>query len=181
MKKIISFLLILLIIFSIINIQKINASEPIFIIENVSITNKSSGVEVTINDFGINSIDVNTTYHHINDYVEYKIVFKNTSDNEYKLAIIDDNHSSNYVTYEYSYDNNKKLNKNDTIEVVLKTTYKTEVNNISERNELSNVLLNLSLENVDGEIILNNPNTKDSLYIYIRVTIHSYIYIKLKS
>jgi len=83
-------------------------------VEDVSVKAKSDNtVEMSDVEFKDNKLNVNLKMFDVGDYIEYKILFKNTSSEEYyfdsKLLNID----STYFDYSVSYpDNSNKIEAN---------------------------------------------------------------------
>lgn len=149
---------------------KASANQTIFKLTSVSINEKSADVITTIDDFDSDDINLNVEFHRIDDYIVYKLVLKNTSDNDYTLKTISDNNSNSYISYEYDKHENEVIKSGDSLEILLKAIYKNEQTDITNRNQIENFKLLFSFENedgvpVDGNIDIN-PKTGDNIYIY---------------
>ena len=129
MKRYISFLLVLLL--SLILIPNVNAKEcednKVCIISS-SVEERTGGTQLnsdpTIEDL---TLGFDVTLIKLNDYVKYNLVIQNNTDEDYYLNVENFN-KSNYVTYGYSFSDNKntiKANSTKTVYVTIK--YNTEV------------------------------------------------------
>ena len=136
------------------------SSNPFKLIE-ASITNRSAGVTGDIKHYDNGEIDGDIVYHHLNDSVTYKLVFKNTSNKELTILSISDNNTNKNVVYDYDKYENKKINADETIELIVKTTYTNEETNISNRNQSSSVKFSINYLGEEKENI--NPKTFDNI------------------
>lgn len=169
-KRIVVFSLIFCILVSIFNIGKVLADEPKFILSDASIVDKSDGIESTITSFNSDSLNTNTTFHKLNDYVQFKLTIKNTSSFKYKLKLVNDNSENNYIDYEYDYNQDEVLAPNKTIDIYIKAIYKNELDDANTRNQRDEFIISLILEdeegNIDNESIIVNPNTNSDITFY---------------
>ena len=108
-KKIISLIFIIMLVFSVMKIGKIYAENDKIALTNASIEEKTDETESTINNFTKNSVVVNTVYHKLNGYVIYKLTIKNNSDKELTLKTINDTSTNSYIKYEYEKNPNEKI------------------------------------------------------------------------
>ena len=188
-KRLMTMSLVICMFFSILGIGKVLASEPILSLSNVTIEEKSDGVEATLLSFDSAEIKTDVYFHNINDYVIYKLTIKNNSSDDYKLTLINDNNGSSNIDYEYTYTSGETIAANSTIDITVKAIYKTEVTDLTKRVQNQEFTISVITEDEDGNIVDNditvNPGTWDNITIYITTLIIStgclvLIYIKNK-
>lgn len=176
-KKITIISLIICIFVSLFNIGKVLAEEPKFILTDASISDKSDGVEATITSFDSESIVTESTYHKLNDYVDYQLTIKNNDSNKYKLISVSDNSSNDYLDYEYNYNKDEYISPNNTIKVNMKSIYENELEDLNNREQTDEFIISLVFEdeegNIDNRTIIVNPDTHTiggvSIYTYILI------------
>ena len=122
-------------------------------------------------------IKVNLKMMEVNDSIEYKLVIKNDSNEDYELDKNSFDANSDYIEYTLkSNDENLVVKAGKTKEVYLKVQYKNEVPNASfnegKFNDNKSYVLNLS----NGQTIavpdtIKNPKTGDSLIMLILICI----------
>lgn len=183
MKKYIKVFLISIFIF-LIGILNVSAEENIELI-SVELQEKSPYVEINEEvSLDGNKIISNVNFFDEGDYVIYKFKIKNNDDKDYKIDEIFDNNDSEYLSFEYTYD--EEIGAKEEKEVLLKVTYKailpydatlTPTNEFNAVNEIS-VSIKLSEEVI-------NPSTFDKAHIYLVLEIVAVcglliIFIKLK-
>ena len=177
--KLIFFIFIFIFLFSIFGINKALASEPRFKLIDAVIVEKSANVDATIDNFDNNELNTNITFHNLDEFVKFKLTIKNTSDKDYKVKLISDDNSNNYITYTYDDYDNQTIQKDSTLDIVLTATYKNELLDINYREQENR--FNLSFEfideegNVVTEDIIVNPKTHDNINLYIASAIISFI------
>ena len=176
-KKITIFLLFISVFISLFSIVKVFAEGDKFKISDVSIDSKSQGVDASILSFDDDELNTSITFHNIDEYVTFKLLIKNISSDTYKLKIVSDNSSNNYVDYEYQYDENTSLSPNDTTEVLLKAVYKTELTDLTIRNQNEEFKITFVLEDENGNISTDdiNVNTGDNVLLYVNSLIISVV------
>ena len=79
----------------------VNAVPNPFKITDASITDFSSGVDVTIGGFEDTKINSTATFYHVNDQVTYAITLSNTSEKDYTINTITDDNENPYLSYSY--------------------------------------------------------------------------------
>ena len=183
MKKYIKVFLISIFIF-LVGILNVYAEENIELI-SVELQEKSPYVEINEEvSLDGNKIISNVNFFDEGDYVIYKFKIKNNDDKDYKIDEIFDNNDSEYLSFEYTYD--EEIGAKEEKEVLLKVTYKailpydatlTPTNEFNAVNEIS-VSIKLSEEVI-------NPSTFDKAHIYLVLEIVAVcglliIFIKLK-
>ena len=134
-----------------------------------------------------NTIKVNLKMLEVNDSIEYKLVLKNESSEDYELDKNSFNLDSDYIEYTLNTnDNNLIVKSGSSKEVYLKVQYKNEVPETSytdgKYNDNENLTLNLS--NAETNTIVN-PKTGEINYILILIVvicigIIAYLVIKKK-
>ena len=176
-KKVTILLLIICIFVSLFNIGKVLAEEPSFTLTDASIISKSDGVEASIDSFDGETLDIESTFHKLEDFVTYKLTIKNNTDTKYKLILVSDNSGNNYLDYEYEYDKDQSVSPNNTIDVNMKSIYKNELDDINNRNQKDEFIITFVFEddegNIDDGTIIINPDTHTiagiSIWNYILV------------
>lgn len=146
-----------------------------FKIEDAIILEKSELVDGNISSFDNDTIINDVTFHKLDDYVTYKIVIKNKTNDDLMInSIVDDNNNS-YIVYEYDKHENYNVKGNKSFEFLVKAIYKNELTDTTLRNQTSkvNFTLNYIKNNKEVEQRLSlNPNTKDNIHIsFIALTI----------
>ena len=178
-KKIITFVLVLCTMFSIFKIGNVSASEPTFLLTDVMIDEKSENTEAEVVNYDNESFKVDETFHKVNDYIIYKLTIKNTSNNNYKLKLINDNLGSSNLEYTYDYTEGDVISANSTIEIPVKVTYKKGITDLSKRDQSGEIKIQLFVEDEDGNIVdedvLVNPKTGDNIGTYVTTLIISLI------
>ncbi len=104
--------IILLVLFlSFIFIPNVFAEENVSI-ESVMLDSKSENTEIT-NEGTYEGLSINfdIKFNEVNDYAKYKIVINNQSDEDYEIGTDNKFSESNYITYEYSFDNDDNILK----------------------------------------------------------------------
>ena len=100
MKRIINYLVIIFILFMF--IPSVNAKGVT--IDSVEVDSKSNGAKIledaTVEDL---SISFNVNFVEKNDFIKYKIVINNSTDENYIIS--ESKNSSDYIEYIYEYDN----------------------------------------------------------------------------
>ena len=164
MKKIL-FILFLLIPFF------VYAEEDI-VVESITLDSKSK--DAIINEEPIiegNSININADLFYVDDFVKYKVVIKNDTDNDYNISINDNNNE--YVNYKLESNDGDIIGSKSKKEYYLTITYKKSVdkelfiNNIYNSNNSIKLDLIEKEEDIVNEII--NPNTSIGSYILIMI------------
>lgn len=108
MKKIILLLIMILTVLFIPNVYAENVS-----IESITLDSKSDSVE-ELNEVKYSNLKINfdIKFVHKDDYIKYKIVINNPTDEDYE--ILDNNNKiSEYITYEFSFDDNNRIIENN--------------------------------------------------------------------
>lgn len=174
-----SFILILFVtlVISIIGITKSLAAEIAFKLTNVEIKDKSETVNAEIIDYDSDDININSTFHKVDDFVSYKLVIKNTTSKDYKIKNIAVNNTNPYLEYTYDTLENKNVKPNEELEIVVKATYKNEVEDINKRdsNETFKLIIDYADEsdNSETENITINPRTNDKIMVFVLLGIIS--------
>ena len=142
-------------------------------IESIEISSKTDNViEKSKPEINGKNINLNLKMKDIGDTIEYKMVFKNNSKEDYELDKTSLSASSDYI--EYIFNTNDKSNiikSGEEKEVLLKVQYKNEVSDDSFvngiYNDSKNLLVNLSAGERDIPNPIKNPNTSIQSYLLI--------------
>ncbi len=158
MKKIL-FILFLLIPFF------VYAEEDI-VVESITLDSKSKDAiineEANVDNNSIN-LDVNLFY--VDDFVKYKIVINNNTDNDYNLNINDN--SNEYLDYKFESSNgDNSISKHSNKEYYLTITYKKSVD---KELFINNVYNSHNSIKVDLLVKEENPNTSIDSYIIVMI------------
>ena len=170
-KNILVVLLAVISVCSFLKVGSVLAGEKVFKLTNAEIEEKSSTVEATIDGFDDAVVNSKAVFHKVDDYIIYKITIKNTSNSEYELKSIDSDRTNQYLTYEYTYDDTK-LEPSSTMDILIKVTYKNEVENVANRKQDNDIKLTFTFEGEDGETVETytiNPKTHDNLLKYVTI------------
>ena len=163
-------LLFLISIFSLFKAINVLAGEKVIKLTDAQVTDKSSTTQALIESFSDEVVNSKTTFYKLDDYVVYKLTIKNTSNKDYTLVSVSDNNQDANLSYEYTYDANSNFAANSTKDITLKISYKSELTDISKRDQDNDVRITISLNNEDGdseEEIIINPQTNDSIMLYV--------------
>ena len=185
MKKIIISLLVLILIPFMVNAK---GCEPDKItIQSVTINNKTENVsEKTIPSIKDKTINIGLNMSEVGDSIEYRMIVKNDSNEDYLLDKRTISNNSDYIDYTLeTRDKTNIIKAKDQKEVYLRVEYKNKVaSNLFENgvyNDNKNLKVNLSTD--DSNNILN-PKTGISLIVIILLLIGIgaiiYLFIKIK-
>lgn len=170
-KVLFTLILIICLTFSIFGIGRVLASEPVLMLSNVTIEEKSEGVEATLLSFNDDEVKTDIIFHKVDDFVIYRLTIKNTSSDNYKLMLINDNNGSNNIEYVYDYTAGEEIGANSSVDIYVKAIYKTEVTDLSKRVQNQEFKISLITEDEDGNIVDNdvivNPSTGDNIIFYV--------------
>ena len=159
-------------------------------ISSITVESKSDNVE-EIEEASVNGkiINLNLSMSEVGDDIEYKIIVKNDSNEDYELDTNSFNISSDYIDYTLkSNDNSNIVNSNSSKTVYLKVEYKNEVpEEAFESGTYSDnktMTVNLSTSDIiNVPDTLKNPNTRVQSYVltlFIILLISITIYVLLK-
>ena len=148
-KKFSVIFLLILIVFSVFNIGRVIANSNSFKLLDVSIGEKSDGVEAEVINHDNDDAKVNVIFHKLNDFVIYKLKVKNIGKKDYDIDTIFNDESNPYVTYEYDKHEDETFAKNTTKEFTVKAIYTNEVTDLSKRDQLSDYNLTIGLEQIE--------------------------------
>ena len=170
MKKQLLVLLLILLIPFVVNAETCDTNK--ISISSITIKEKNGEVEelesATANGKNIN---LNLSMLNVGDNIEYKVVIKNESNEDYKLDINDFNISSDFINYSISSDDNSNIVKANSSETIyLKVEYKNEVPEekyeSGKFNDNKNLTFNLSSDNTNSiQELIRNPITSSNYYI----------------
>lgn len=177
-KKILSLFLIITFVFSAFGIIKATADTTAFTLTDATVKEKSDKVE---SDISVSNGNVtnNLTFHKLNDYIVYKLTFKNNDTKDYVIKSISDNNSNEHIKYEYDQYTNETIKAGETKDILVKVTYVKEVTDINKRNTTDPVKLSFEIEDTDGNKVVSNvtvnPKTNDGIAVYIGIAAVSVI------
>ena len=161
-KKLILCLLFLLCLFS---FRTTHAKNSSIEVTNISIVDKSGDVLVSTPSFSDDEINANITFNKLNDSVTFELDLKNVGKEDFFVEKIEDNNKNDNISIEYSHD--KKIDKDSTSKIQAKILYKKQLINQEEININDfEIIITLSSNGVPDSIIIN-PQTGDSISIYI--------------
>ena len=183
MKKYLK-LIILLIIFIPILVNAETCDNNKISISSITLDSKSNNVEEISNATASGkNINLNISMSNVGDNIEYKIVVKNDSNEDYELDKKSLNLNTDYINYSFETDDSSNIVKaNSYKNVTLRVEYKTEVpENQFENgsyNDKNNLVVQLSSNNT-----IKNPNTgvqSHILLVLIILLLSVSIYVLLK-
>ena len=161
-------------------------------ISSITIEDKSDNVE-EIDEASASgkNINLNLSMSEVGDNIEYKIIVKNDSNEDYELDKSSLNINSDYIDYTLESDDNSNIIKANSSKIVyLKVEYKNEVPDEAFESGLYNDNKTMTVNLSTGDTInvpdtLTNPNTGVQSYIIIVILILiiaviSYIILKKK-
>ena len=158
MKKVMIFICIFL---SIIMFPSVKAKETV-LIESVSIEEKSTtSIEKQEPVIDGLKIKFDIKFNNLNDYIKYKIVINNSTNEDYEIDTKTSFEDSDYIKYNYEFnDNNKTVKKNSKTTIYMKVSYDKIVPNDLLEDDVfeENNTFNISLSNEE------NPSTGDNRY-----------------
>lgn len=147
-------------------------------ISSITVDSKSDSVE-ELDEAIANgkNINLNLSMSEVGDNIEYKIVVKNDSNEDYELDKNSFNANSNYIEYTLKTNDDSLIVKaGKTKEVFLKVQYKNEVPDASfddgKFNDNKSFVLNLSNgQTIEVSDTIKNPKTGDSLIMLMLICI----------
>ena len=178
MKKTIISLILFIFIFMVVPVHAVNDVS----IESIDLDSKSDTSVIVEEAIANNlSIKFNVKFTEVNDYVKYKIVINNKSNIDYMIS--ENKSNSEFIEYEYSYDDNNKIienNKKTTMYINIKYIKEVEEESLVDGlyNEVDNLVIDLGNE--------ENPNTgrialKFAILIILIMFISLSIYLNKKN
>ena len=175
MKKILSFIIVLLL--TIVFIGSVKAKSSDLEITNVEILEKSDSVKANIENYKDLNINMNTLFFNKDDYVKYKISIKNNTNNTMKIDDILDNFNSEVLETSYDIDKKElKSNEEYTFTMTIKCIKDIEEERVTIKSPLSIII---NYDNGKTATIDINPNTKDSIITYFIIFVLSAISLLL--
>lgn len=146
------------------------------IVESINIKEKSTNTEeVAVANITNNKININLKMYDVNDYIEYILVLKNTSNKDYDLNKDFLNLKKEFINYELKSNNDSNIIKANEIKTLyLKITYNNEVQSTTLSNGIynDNKLMTINLFSEKDNILIN-PQTGFGLQLIIIITIMS--------
>ncbi len=159
-------------------------------ISSITVENKSDNVneldKATANGKNIN---LNLSMSEVGDNIEYKILIKNDSNEDYELNKTNNNLNSDYINYSFeTYDNSNIVKAHSSKNVTLRVEYKTEVpkDKFDGESYNDNKIMTIQLFNDNTINVPNtfkNPNTGNPAFylIILLVLISGMLFIILKN
>lgn len=164
------FLIILLLLpFCVVNAKELNIT-----IENVSITENSDTVDVTLSSYSNNEVVSNITFNSLEEYVKYEITIKNNDDEKYLIKDITDSNESDYIEIDYDY-TDEYIEAGESSVITMTLRYKKQLKNVDSIN-LSDISIDVIFD--DGTVIIN-PKTADNIQYYVTLGLVSMICVML--
>ena len=181
--KLLIAVILLVFMFSIVKVGISLASIDTFTITSVDVLDKASTADINNFSFEKNKIIKDITFHHVGDYVTYKIKVKNNEETNYTIKSVSDDNESKYISYVYDSYEGTKLNSNDEVTFEITEKYIKEVGDVTNRNQNFSVNITFTLEDEQGNVIetglpintSSNPQTGDNIRIYISTAIASFL------
>ena len=177
-KVILIFILLLFFIFKIVNSF---ATERAITINKAEISENSKTTVIDNYEYDKIAINSHVTFYEVGDFVKYKVELKNDDSINYIIKSITDNNQNKYISYDYSNYQDEKIEANGTKTFDITIKYLNEIQNIEEREQNTDVDINIILEDEEGNVkeenifIKNNPQTGDNVVIYMAGAISSFV------
>ena len=147
-------------------------------VKSIEMIHKSNNVvESSSPEVDSNSLSMDIKMDEVNDFITYKIVINNNTNEDFKLNTKSITLNSNYLEYNLEFENDPVIKKNEDNVVLLKVKYNKEIPSSAFVNGMFNADENTSLYLANGRI-LNVPNTlSDNPLIMILIYIVSFVII----
>ena len=156
--------------FSIFKITGALAGKVELKLADAKVSEKSDDVSATIEGINDNDVRVNTTFHKVGSFVSYKLIFKNTVNEDLTIKSISHSNPNPHLEYEYNTSEGTLIKANESFEFTFKATYKSEVTDMSKRDSNEQFKLTITFEDKNGnessEDVIINPGTSDNVFIY---------------
>lgn len=176
MKKIFLFILLLLFIPLFVNAETCDMDK--ISIESIQLSSKSDNIDEksqpVINGM---SIDLNLLMKEVGDTIEYKMIIKNASSEDYEFDKTSVNVDSDYIKYSFkTSDDSKIIKAGEEKEIILSVQYSKKVDDDDfvdgVYTDSKNIEVNLSGDNtVSKSNTISNPKTERQMYIVISIII----------
>ena len=187
MKKILSLITILIMFLPFIVHGETCATDKITIESIVSGDKTDNVKEINKAVAKGNKVNLDLSMSEARDSIEYKLIFKNDSNEDYEIDKTSIKINENYINYSLETEDKSNIVKaHSTKNVILTITYKNEYpNNYFKNGEYTdNKIMNLSLQNRPSILdIITNPKTSTQFYIILIMfimIISLILYITLK-
>ena len=165
---------LLIVFIMLLSIGIVYAGELNITIEDVTISDNSDTVDVTLSSYSNNEITSNITFNNIGEYITYDITIRNNDEDKYFIKEITDNNENENVEITYDYSNDY-IESNETSVIKMTVKYKKQLKNVDSIN-LNDISISIVFD--DGTVVIN-PTTLDNLPIYISLIIISLITLLL--
>ncbi len=127
MKRLFNVFLLLLSIFIIVRVFA-KTADPVYIEKANLIEKTNSTIELSNPNIDGLGINFNLKFVELNDYAKYKITIRNNTDKDYELSNESNFTNSEFLKYEYEFDNNSKvIYANSTKVLYIKIIYNKQV------------------------------------------------------
>ena len=103
--------LLLALFFCLLFISNINAKEDVYIEEVTIEENSTTAVEENTPVIDGLKIKFDVTFNNLNDFIKYKVVIVNNSNNDYEIDTSTSFKDSDYIKYDYIFNNDSKIVK----------------------------------------------------------------------
>ena len=171
-KRVVVFLFVFVVLFSLFNIGKVFASSNIIKLMNIVIDEQSPGASGQVIEYSSNDVEINNTYHEVNNYIDYELTIKNLDSKPYSIKnIFDDNDNPN-IYYEYFDYKDKIIKPSQEVVIRIRETYNVEISDLNDRAFNNSVKFYFNLVDEDGVEIYtegDNPFTGDKIMIYVLI------------
>ncbi len=177
-KKIFSFIFLMFLFIPLIVEAEVCDNDSIKLL-SIDFEEKTEGVEESA-EIVDNIIKLDAKLFEVNDYIKYKVVIKNDSDEDYKINGPISN-SDNTISYQIvSEDNSNIIKKNETKEVYLIVTYTNKVGASSFQNGEYNSVEPVIIQFMRDEELINPKTSSDSLWFIMIIFLLGIILIYYK-
>ena len=154
-KKILSIFLFVAFAFSTFSIIKAKAGTKAFTLTDASISDKSASVTANVAISGENVLS-KVTFKNVNDYIVYKLTFKNNDGVDYTIKGITDNNTNENVKYEYEQYKDETIKAGATKDILVKVIYNKEVTDVDKRDAKDAVKLSFEIADPSGNTLVAN-------------------------
>lgn len=126
------------------------ASSP-FKISDATITNKTGGVDATINGFEDTKINSSATFYQVNGSITYAVTLQNTTDKNFKISAITDDNSNPYLAYSYASHAGEEVAAGGNLKLDVTVTYANNIPDPEARIQNFDVKFLLDYEEIAEE------------------------------
>ena len=170
MKRVLQIIFVTIMCFSLFSCFTVKAEEGMLNLENIKVGEKSKAVGVNKLKLVNSDVTNDMFFNKVGDYINYDVVIKNTSDNDFIIKEVNDDNNNQYIKYEYPNSSNKVVAAGSEAVINVKATYTKKSPNKVVSN--SSVNFNVLYDSYSGN---HNANTVDHIIIYLSIFILSVI------